>query len=511
MILSQALTPVLSKGPNNTAIHFLGKDTSYRELLHWTARFSYLFQKEIGAQKRVAYIGSNSAAFIPAFFALTNNRSLTIPIDPNLPDNDVGQWVYETQPTHALVTSDYVGRIRDLFRRQGFSIPIIELEKKRGGEYDTSFVAPVDNQPLDKDEVLLLRTARTAGRYKYCAFNHLHLQAPIMGVKRLYHFSGNERVFTSINWANPYAFVHGMLVPILSGAAVVVDLGFRNEELLDFFEKAHPTRLVEFPDFLQKLAIVCQREKRKLVGVKTATVSVGKLSREAAAALAGMQVKVINCYGITENLWTICMSDGEAHEGPAYGLIGLKYKVIDANGDEVTRPPREGQLCVTGPTVMLGYQGHLDGRDEDEIKKLNIEAIRGTWLYTGDICRLEEKEKDVLVTFLRRKDGLNPAPKDLEAFVPDLIEGAVRAQPGVKDAAVYRDGAGKNAPIRCAVVRDPAVETSEFQVLEGAKGSLTPANTPASILFVEEIPRAADGKIDLEGLAKLFEKPKAAG
>src|SRR3989344_4041066 len=133
MILSQALTPVLSRGPNNTAIHFLGKDTSYRDLVHWTARFSYLFQKEIGAGQRVAYIGSNSAFFIPAFFALTNNRSLTIPIDPNLPDNDVANWVHDTQPTHALVTSDYVSRIRDLFRRQGISIPIIELEKKRGG------------------------------------------------------------------------------------------------------------------------------------------------------------------------------------------------------------------------------------------------------------------------------------------------------------------------------------------------------------------------------------------
>ena len=261
---------------------------------------------------------------------------------------------------------------------------------------------------------------------------------------------------------------------------------------------------MELPDLVQKLVIVCQREKRKLHGVKSVLVSIGKLSKEAVGALGTMKVNVVNCYGVTENLWTVTLGDSEANDGPCYGLIGFKYKVIDQNGDEVTKGAREGQLCVTGPTVMLQYWG----RDEDATKKLNVERIRGTWLYTGDIARLEEKEKEkeILITFLRRKDGLNPAPKDLEAYVPELIESAIRSQPGITEAAVFKDGVGKSAAIRCAAVRDPAVETTEFQVLEGAKGSLNPRNTPATVLFVPEIPKLENGKVDPDGLAQLFEK-----
>lgn len=509
MILPQLLTPVLSKGPGNTAIHFLGKETSYRDLLHTIGRLSYLLQKEMGAGHRVAYFGSNSAAFIPAFFALMNNRSLTIPIDPSYTDNEIGQWLHDTQPTYVLVTSDCVSRARDILRRQGMNPPIMEIEKKFGGEYDTSFVPPPDNPPIDKDPILLLRTAKTAGTYKYCLFNHLQLQAPLLGIKKLYRFSGKERVLTPHSWAHPFAFTHGMLWPILSGAACIVDLGEENEKFLDFVDQTKPTRLIAMPDFVQKLMIVCQQTKRRLSGVKTVTVSAASINPESSTMLATMKTGLLECYGVTENLWTIAMSDAEAaaaaKKTPPLGLIGNKYKVVDANGDEVAGAVREGSLCVTGGSVMLRYEG----RDEAAAKKLTTEAIRGTWLYTGDICRLEDRDKDVFVTFIRRKDGLKSTPKPADTYLPALIEAALRAQEGVADAAVFRSGVGNNGAIFGAVVKKQGCESTEFQVLEGAKASLTPKNIPSALLFMDSIPRQADGAPDGKALEKILEaRPK---
>lgn len=403
MILAQALAPALAKGPNNCAIEFLGKNTTYRDLMAAVARLSYLFQKEIGVGQRVAYLGSNSAAFIPAFFALTNNRSLTIPIDPALSDLELAEWVRDTHPTHVLVTSDTLNRVRDLFRRQNLSLPIIELEKKRAGEYDATFVAPPEHQPNEKDAILLLRTAGTAGRYKYVLFNHLQLQGPLIGLRKLYRFTNNERVLTSMSWSHPFAFVHGMLFPILNGAACIVDRGHRGEDFLKFIAEVRPTRLVDTPDFLQKLAIASGQFKTPLAGIKSATVGTSDLNANAQSLLERMKVKVLRCYGLTENLWTIAMSDFEARSNRMQGLVGYRYKVIDRSGDEVEGSSREGQLCVQAPAVMLRY---VLPREED-VKQLMMETIRGTWLYTGDLFRLDDNsDGEPTLTFLGRKDGL---------------------------------------------------------------------------------------------------------
>jgi long-subunit acyl-CoA synthetase (AMP-forming) len=149
------------------------------------------------------------------------------------------------------------------------------------------------------------------------------------------------------------------------------------------------------------------------VGIKSATVGTSKLSKEAAKQLSEMGINVSNCYGLTENLWTAALSDSQdnsrGNNPPMAALVGNRYKVVDQNGDEVEGSVREGQLCFQAPSVMIGYQQ----RNTEEAKLLNVDAIRGTWLYTGDIFRIEDqgKDKDLLLTFLRRKDGHNPVAK----------------------------------------------------------------------------------------------------
>jgi putative nucleotidyltransferase with HDIG domain len=502
MILSQALATNLSKGPTKCALRFLGKDIQYKDLVTAVARFSYLFQKEIGANARVALIGSNCPAFVTAFFALTNNRSIVIPIDPALSDDDIGEWVYETRPTHIMVSSDFTNRARDLLRRRGISAPLIEIEKKRGGEYATEYVPPAEQVPNDKDPVLLLRTAGTAGTYKYALFNHLQIQAAVSGLKTGYRTAPGDCFLTTLSWAHPFALVHGMLFPILSGATSVIDHGLELADFLTFLSQSKVTRLIGFPAFFEKLLLTCRSFDRTLA-LKSITVSLGSLDAETSQGFSQMKIQVANCYGQTENLWSISMTDVQDTSPIPRGLSAYQYKVIDQTGDEVPgKERRQGQLAVTGGAIMMHYEPKNEKEDEaTKTKKSTLSVLRGTWLYTGDVFEIEGSGSEIKLKFLQRKDGFNPVPKT-DGFSPATIEKAVGKQKGIADVVALKLGA--QGPIVCVIVQGEGSELTEHQVLETAGSALTPKNTPSKIFFLEEIPRAGDGQPDFSAIQKIL-------
>ncbi len=503
MLISQFLASLLSKGPQRIAIDYLGIQTTFGDFQAFVGRLSYLFQHEIGSNKRVAFIGSNSPAVISAFLALSNTRSVFIPISAEVSDDQIVQWVYDTFPTHVMVTSDVTSRIQDVFRRRGISLPVIEVEKKRGGEYSTSYIAPADNPPKDSDPILLLKSAGTAGKSKYALFNHLQVQAAVQGLKPIYKSTAADRFFTTMNFSHPFAWMHGFLYPILSGATCVIDPGMSAVEYLDYIHKSKINRIVDAPEFFQKLLLTCRSRKTPLHGVNSITTSFGALPSEYRKIFALMKIKVLNCYGQTENLWSLCMSNGEQAGDEMVPLSGFKYKALDASGESIEKKEaREGQLAVMSPAVMARY----DHKDEKVWKDETQHALRGTWLYTGDIFKVEGEKDDLKLTFLKRKDGFKPR-RQVDMYNPDLIQLAVTAQAGVESATVFQH----NGLILCAVILKPDVSLTGHQIWIEAKSALTPKNTPKEIKVLPVLPLDAEGKLDMDRLLEFFgfEKPKS--
>ncbi|MEK6706125.1 MAG: class I adenylate-forming enzyme family protein [Bdellovibrionota bacterium] len=405
MIISQMLLGQLSRNGGKCAIRFLGKDISYRELVKTVARLSYLFQKEIGTRKRIAIVGSNSPATVAAFLALSNNRSITIPVDPAVSDDEIHDWIYNTNATHVMATTDQLTRVTDIIRRRGLALAVIDFERKHGGEYATSYVPPADNPPAETDPILILRAAQTPdtqGIPKYALFSHVQVHGAVMALKRFYQVKGSDSFMTTMNWAHPFALSHGMLFPILSGATCVVYHGVGVSEFHDFLSAAKVSRLIDTSTFLSELALVCKNADRRPGVVHSITVGLGTLQPASHEIYSLMNISVSSCYGQVENLWTICMGDVVS----ARGLTGLQYKVLDENGDTIEgNGLRQGQLAVSGPTVMLRYSGRTEASDDEIQRQSTKRVIRGTWLHTGDIFKLEGSGEDLKLSFVKRRDA----------------------------------------------------------------------------------------------------------
>ena len=375
----------------------------------------------------------------------------------------MGRTFKATQPTHVAITSDLLLQVREFLSSERLTLPIIEIEKKQGGEYDTSFTAQADQKPVDTDPIFLFATQGRTGKPKNIQLNHKHLQHAAACLKGCYKVLPTDRIHTTLSWAHPFSFVHGMLFPLMSGMTVIIDHGLQAVEFLDFLVDSRVNRLIGTPPYYLRLLITCKNEKRPLVGIKSATVGLGQLSNELRRVFQIMSIPTPHVYGMAENVWTIGMeSIEETSLEPGVhgkGLPGMKYKVLDENLDAIEGSERRvGLLAVSGPAVMQAYLGK-------ELEAATKNAIRGTWLYTGDYAELEGENEELKICFLGRKEDVLRVDGDISTM--DSIDAVLKRIPGIQDAAAFVSKNSKNQLVTvCALVRLPGSPLKENQVLE---------------------------------------------
>ena len=165
--------------------------------------------------------------------------------------------------------------------------------------------------------------------------------------------------------------------------------------------------------------------------------------------------------------------------------------ILDESGGPVP-PGAEGEICVSGPAVMLGYLG-----DEEATR----EAIDGEGrLHTGDLGWLDDegnlhisgRKKDIII-----RNGVNiPAGK---------IEEALHTLEAVSRAAVVGVRHEKWGEVPCAlVVLKNGRSLSEEAVKKALEPHLAKNEMPEQILFAEALPLTSSGKPDKQRIRELF-------
>ncbi|MCC7440538.1 MAG: acyl--CoA ligase [Bdellovibrionales bacterium] len=512
MILMQHLLSVAASGANDPAILFLGKKITYRELIQEVARLSYLYQHEIGHAPRMALLTTAHPSVIKTAIALSNVQGVTIPLDPGATDEELAGWIRASGATHLGITSDLVTRAREMQSHGRLYLPVIEIDKKRGGEYDSSFTPQPGFEPKEQDPVMLLRTAGNVHEPMLVALSHRELQFGATCLRSRYHSRKSDRVLSLLPWAHPFSLFHGMLFPLMTGATLVVDEGRETVEFLDFLRDNVVTRLIASPKICRQLLVVMKNEQVRLPQcVRSVTVGTGALSLQLRKAFALMEVPVLTVYGQAENGWTIMMEDSEevakAIESPplspAYRpLPGLQYKVLDQSGDAIDgKDERLGHLAVTGPTVFLHYSGPEAAKKD--LEDATREVKRGTWLYTGDLFRLKGEGDELEGQFMARE--VDAYLHEGEYAFADATDSVIQKIVGVEEAAAFfmKNAMGKTI-LACAVVKIPKVTLSDQEVIQACRAALEEVSVPRVVFFTDALPREASGAINRFRLQRIY-------
>jgi len=175
------------------------------------------------------------------------------------------------------------------------------------------------------------------------------------------------------------------------------------------------------------------------------------------------------------------------------GSIGLPIpdtdmKIVDLEtGTCEVRVGEEGELCIAGPQVMKGYWNRPD---ETDIALREDDAGR-TWLYTGDVARMDEDGYTYIVQ--RKKDmiivsGFNVYPSE--------VEGVLYTHPAVMEAGVIGiPDAYRGEVVKACVVLKRGVTVIPEELIEHCKSGLAEFKVPSTIEIRESLPKTAVGKI----------------
>ena len=204
-------------------------------------------------------------------------------------------------------------------------------------------------------------------------------------------------------------------------------------------------------------------------------------------------------YGLTEASAAICVTPtGEYRESS----IGVPFpdtyiKVVRVGTHDEVPYGEDGEICISGPTVMMGYLNNL----EETIQTLQIHEDGRTWLHTGDVGSMD---KDGFVYFKQRvkriiiSNGYNLYPSYIETIInshPDVFTSTVIGIPHPKKVQVAK----------AYIVLKDGVKPSkdvEKSIRLHCEKNLARYSLPAVYEFRDSLPKTLVGKVAYRELEK---------
>lgn len=199
---------------------------------------------------------------------------------------------------------------------------------------------------------------------------------------------------------------------------------------------------------------------------------------------------ILEAYGLTECSPGVC---GNIPNAPWDGSVGVPlpstevsirgegFRDLGCCPDEARIPEFTGEICVRGPQVMQGYW---------QKPEETANVMRDGWLRTGDVGYMNAR--GVITITDRMKDMILVSGFNV---YPNEVENVIASMPGVLEVGVVGVPSAKSGEtVKAVIVRkDPAITADD--VKKYCRTQLTGYKIPHVIVFVDQLPKTAVGKI----------------
>ena len=305
----------------------------------------------------------------------------------------------------------------------------------------------------------------------------------------------------------------GIHTALVGGACCILVPNFNIRTYADLLRKKHPNFIPGVPTLFEALLRTTGLEKLDmsfLMGVFSGGDSLSvELKHKVDAFLRAhnAKVQIREGYGTTECVTASCLTPVDTARD---GSIGIPfpdtfYKIVRPGTTEEVAPGGEGEICLSGPTVMLGY---LDNPKETALvlQRHNDGRI---WLHTGDLGCMDT---DGFVYFRQRikrmiiTSGYNVYPSQLENIIDGNENVLLSCVIGVKDPY-------KMQKVKAFVVLKPGVAPTEAvrqDLMAYCRKRIAKYAMPYEIEFREELPKTLVGKVAYRVLEEEAEKEQHA-
>jgi long-chain acyl-CoA synthetase len=298
---------------------------------------------------------------------------------------------------------------------------------------------------------------------------------------------------------------------LIGGGKCVLVPRFTSESVAALIKAERPQYLAGVPTLYEALVRDKTMRSADLSCLKRAYAGGDKLPRSVKERFEALvkerfgTAPLLEGYGLTECV-TACIVTPKNHYRE--GSVGIPYpdmlaKIVIPGTRREAEEGKDGELCVAGPTLMIGYLGS----PEATASALQKHADGRVWLHTGDLCSMD---RDGFVYFkLRLKriikvSGVSVSPVQVEEALDLHPDVSLSCVIGVPDEY-------KIQKVKAFVVlKDPALAGPEkaAELIEHCKKHLITWSVPAEIEFRESLPLTRVGKVAFSELEKEHEAGK---
>lgn len=485
-MIHQLFEEQVHKTPNCIAAIFKDSYISYKELNQKANRLARTLRKKgVKPNSFVALLVNRSIDMLIAIIGVLKAGGAYLPIDSNFPRERI-QYILDDSNTNIILTN--ISLPVDL----NFSGDIVNIKDETIFEEDFSNLENVNNS---KDIIYTIYTSGSTGYPKGVIIQHRSISNFIIGLSMVIDFSVNKAIvcLTTISFD---IFVLETLLPLVRGMKIII--ADENEQkfphLLSSLIINNKVDMLQITPSRLKLFLKANKKLHSLEMLKEIMVGGEAFPNYLLNEVKKLtKAKIYNMYGPTETtVWSTIKeltSDTVVNIGKP--IANTKVYILDSN-NKILGIGEEGELCIAGDGVAMGYLNRAEGTKDKFLENI---FIKGERVYkTGDIARwLPEGDIDYI--------GRSDSQVKIRGYRIELeeIEQCLISYPQVKDCIVQtQDNDDGNKYLVAYYVADVKIESMELRRFLGIK--LPEYMIPNSFIHLERIPLNTSGKIDLNYL-----------
>lgn len=484
------------KSAEQNAAHFMldanGRSWSFKDVFDGSAKLAGAMRRlGVEAGDRVAVQVEKSAEALVHYLACLRCGAIYLPLNTGYTQAEISYFVGDAEPKLLVVSPDRRSIFEDLVVDQGLMVETLGVQAngslmELARQEEPTFA---DEERISDDIAAILYTSGTTGRSKGAMLTHGNLLSNARALVDYWQVTSQDHLIHAL----PIYHAHGLFVAthvmLLAGGSMTLLPKFDAEEVLSFIDKG--TILMGVPTFYTRL-------------LQSAKLDRGAVSRMrlfisgSAPLLADTHEEfqrrtghaILERYGMTETgMNTSNPYDGERLAGTVgFPLPGISIRVRDSVNNESVVVGDTGMIEIKGPNVFKGYWKMPD--------KTAAEFTDDGYFISGDLGKFDERgylqivgrQKDLIIS-----GGFNIYPKEIEIEIDGLdgvIESAV--------IGVTHPDFGEG--VVAVVVRSKGSPLNEAGVLAHLNGCLAKYKLPKRVMFVEDLPRNAMGKVQKQML-----------
>lgn len=522
---------------NKTALCYFGTKITYAELFKKIDTAAAAFRSQ-GIRKGdvVTVLSANVPEALYSIYALNKIGAVVNVIHPLSAENEIKEAL-QRYSTVMLVAMDITyEKIKDILEETEVYKTIIisakdsmttfmkiayevtqghKVKKPKSSEtfvYWKDFIKHGENYTSDKYDsnikkdtpAIILHSGGTSGKPKGIVLSNGNFVAATMQSERALPDLDSDDVCLAIM---PIFHGFGLSVSITDalncGAEVVLIPTFKASEFDRLLIKHKPSVLIGVPTLFEALTTNPNMNKVSLSRLKYVIAGGDTLSKSRVNKINdflhshGAQTNLTQGFGMTEAVAAITFDLKNATRPGSVGIPwpGTYVKIIDIKTGEEVGPNEDGEICICGPTVMLGYYNN----EKETNDALRIHKDGNVWLHSGDIGMMDEDGYVYYKQRLKRMivtSGYNVYPSQIEEILDK--------HPAVLDASVI----GIPHPYKVEVAKAYIALKSGYkdtpklreELIELCKKNLAAYSIPKEFEFRKSLPKTMLGKVDFRKL-----------